>query len=41
MKVGVVAMLPQIAAGAAIIFIGRSADRRGRHVTHVVAVLGG
>ncbi|MER6356150.1 MFS transporter [Streptomyces sp. NPDC001634] len=40
MKVGVVAMLPQIAAGAAIIFIGRSADRRGRHVTHMVAVLG-
>jgi MFS family permease len=40
MKVGLVAMLPQIAAGLAIILIGRSADRRGRHITHMVAVLG-
>ncbi|MGI5144256.1 MFS transporter [Streptomyces sp. CA-106110] len=40
MKVGLVAMLPQIAAGLAIILIGRSADRHGRHATHMVAVLG-
>lgn len=39
MQVGVVAILPQIAAGVAIILIGRSADRRGGHVTHMVAVL--
>ncbi|MEU9444506.1 MFS transporter [Streptomyces sp. NPDC048304] len=40
MKVGLVAILPQIAAGLAIVLIGRSADRRGRHITHMVAVLG-
>ncbi|MEU9207614.1 MFS transporter [Streptomyces sp. NPDC048415] len=40
MKVGLVAMLPQIAAGLAIILIGRSADRHGRHITHMSAVLG-
>jgi MFS family permease len=40
LSVGLVAMLPQVAAGAAIILIGRSADRRGGHVTHMVAVLG-
>ncbi|MDX6314757.1 MAG: hypothetical protein QOF44_4221 [Streptomyces sp.] len=40
MKVGLVAILPQIAAGVAIILIGRSADRHGRHITHMCAVLG-
>jgi MFS family permease len=40
MQVGVVAMLPQIAAGVAIILVGRSADRRGSHVAHMVVVLG-
>ncbi|TCO60637.1 MFS transporter [Actinocrispum wychmicini] len=39
MQVGFVAILPQIAAGIAIILIGRSADRRGGHVAHMVAVL--
>jgi MFS family permease len=39
MQVGLVAMLPQLAAGAAIILIGRSADRHGRHVIHMSAVL--
>ncbi|MEV6742229.1 MFS transporter [Streptomyces sp. NPDC051104] len=40
MKVGLVAMLPQVAAGLAIVLIGRSADRHGRHTTHMFAVLG-
>jgi MFS family permease len=40
MQVGLVAMLPQVAAGAAIILVGRSADRRGRHVAHMSVVLG-
>jgi MFS family permease len=40
MQVGLVAMLPQVAAGLAIILVGRSADRRGRHVAHMSAVLG-
>ena len=40
MQVGLVAMMPQIAAGAAIILVGRSADRRGRHVAHMSVVLG-
>ncbi|MFI9503448.1 MFS transporter [Nocardia sp. NPDC052566] len=40
MKVGLVAMLPQIAAGIAIILVGRSADRRGGHVAHMSIVLG-
>jgi MFS family permease len=40
MQVGLVAMLPQIAAGIAIVLIGRSADRHGRHITHMSAVLG-
>lgn len=40
MKVGIVAMLPQIAAGIAIIMVGRSADRRGGHVAHMSLVLG-
>ncbi|MCU1643214.1 MAG: major facilitator transporter [Nocardia sp.] len=40
LKVGLVAVLPQIAAGIAIILIGRSADRRGRHVAHMALVLG-
>ncbi|WP_445162985.1 MFS transporter [Mycobacterium sp. Dal123C01] len=39
MQVGFVAMLPQIAAGIAIIAVGRSADRRGRHVAHMAGVL--
>ncbi|GHJ39247.1 MFS transporter [Streptomyces sp. TS71-3] len=39
MQVGLVAILPQIAAGLAIIMVGRSADRRGRHPTHMFAVL--
>ena len=39
-QVGFVAMLPQIAAGVAIILVGRSADRRGRHVAHMSGVLG-
>jgi MFS family permease len=39
MKVGLVAMVPQIAAALAIIWIGRSADRRGRHIAHMVGVL--
>nr|WTB31330.1 MFS transporter [Streptomyces sp. NBC_00830] len=38
--VGFVAILPQVAAGIAIILIGRSADRHGRHITHVSSVLG-
>jgi MFS family permease len=40
MQVGFVAILPQIAAGVAIVLVGRSADRRGRHVAHMVVVLG-
>jgi MFS family permease len=40
MQVGLVAMLPQVAAGAAIILVGRSADRRGGHVAHMSVVLG-
>jgi MFS family permease len=40
MQVGLVAMLPQVAAGLAIILVGRSADRRGAHVAHMSAVLG-
>ncbi|MEC3956434.1 MFS transporter [Nocardia sp. CDC153] len=40
MKVGLVAILPQIAAGAAIILVGRSADRRGGHIAHMSVVLG-
>jgi MFS family permease len=40
MQVGLVAILPQVAAGLAIILVGRSADRRGRHVAHMSAVLG-
>jgi MFS family permease len=40
MKVGLVAILPQVAAGVAIILVGRSADRRGRHVAHMSVVLG-
>lgn len=40
MQVGFVAILPQIAAGAAIILVGRSADRRGSHVAHMSVVLG-
>jgi MFS family permease len=40
MQVGLVAMLPQVAAGLAIILVGRSADRRGGHVAHMSAVLG-
>jgi len=39
MQVGLVAMLPQVAAGLAIILIGRSADRRGGHVAHMSLVL--
>lgn len=40
MQVGLVAILPQIAAGIAIIMVGRSADRRGGHVAHMSTVLG-
>lgn len=40
MQVGFVAMVPQIASGVAIILVGRSADRRGRHVAHMSGVLG-
>ncbi|MDT7763961.1 MAG: hypothetical protein QOC63_3381 [Mycobacterium sp.] len=40
MQVGFVAILPQIAAGVAIILVGRSADRRGRHIAHMSVVLG-
>jgi len=40
MQVGLVAMLPQLAAGLAIILVGRSADRRGGHVAHMSVVLG-
>ena len=40
MQVGFVAILPQIAAGVAIILVGRSADRRGSHVAHMSVVLG-
>ena len=40
MQVGFVAILPQIAAGAAIILVGRSADRRGNLVAHMSVVLG-
>ena len=40
MKVGLVAILPQLAAALAIIMVGRSADRRGRHVAHMAGVLG-
>jgi MFS family permease len=39
MQVGLVAMLPQVAAGFAIVLVGRSADRRGRHVAHMSLVL--
>ncbi|MFF1643175.1 MFS transporter [Streptomyces sp. NPDC058246] len=40
LKVGIFAILPQIAAGVAIVLIGRSADRRGGHITHMASVLG-
>ncbi len=40
MKVGLVAILPQLAAGVAIILVGRSADRRGGHIAHMSLVLG-
>jgi MFS family permease len=40
MQVGFVAILPQIAAGVAIILVGRSADRRGSLVAHMSVVLG-
>src|SRR5260370_1577276 len=40
MQVGFVAILPQIAAGAAIILVGRAADRRGSHIAHMSVVLG-
>ncbi|WP_067541506.1 MFS transporter [Nocardia crassostreae] len=40
MKVGLVAMLPQLAAGIAIIAVGCSADRRGGHIAHMAVVLG-
>lgn len=40
LQVGLVAMLPQVAAGIAIMLVGRSADRRGGHVAHMSAVLG-
>jgi MFS family permease len=40
MQVGFVAILPQVAAGVAIILVGRSADRRGSHVAHMSVVLG-
>ncbi|MFI6165409.1 MFS transporter [Nocardia sp. NPDC051052] len=40
LKVGFVAILPQIAAGVAIILIGRSADKRGGHIAHMALVLG-
>jgi MFS family permease len=40
MQVGFLAMLPQVAAGFAIILVGRSADRRGNHVAHMSVVLG-
>lgn len=40
MQVGLVAILPQLASGLAIILIGRSADRRGGHVAHMSIVLG-
>ena len=40
MQVGLVAILPQIAAGVAIVLVGRSADRRGSHVAHMSVVLG-
>jgi MFS family permease len=40
MQVGLVAMLPQIAAGVAIILVGRSADRRGSHIADMAMVLG-
>jgi MFS family permease len=40
MQVGIVAMLPQVAAGIAIILVGRSADRTGKHVAHMSIVLG-
>src|SRR5260370_32728510 len=40
MQVVFVAILPQIAAGVAIILVGRSADRRGSHVAHMSVVLG-
>ncbi|MGX1778747.1 MFS transporter [Nocardia brasiliensis] len=40
MKVGLVAILPQLAAGVAIILIGRSADKRGGHIAHMSLVLG-
>jgi MFS family permease len=39
MQVGFVAILPQIAAGVAIILVGRSADRQGSHVAHMSIVL--
>ncbi|AYF76477.1 MFS transporter [Nocardia yunnanensis] len=39
LTVGLVAILPQLAAGAAIILVGRSADRRGGHIAHMSVVL--
>ncbi|WP_405495291.1 MFS transporter [Nocardia sp. NBC_00511] len=39
LTVGLIAILPQLAAGAAIILVGRSADRRGGHIAHMSVVL--
>jgi MFS family permease len=39
MQVGLIAMIPQVAAAIAIIMVGRSADKRGGHVAHMSAVL--
>jgi MFS family permease len=39
-EVGLAAMLPAVASGVAIVLVGRSADRRGRHITHIAAILG-
>jgi MFS family permease len=40
LEVGLAAMLPAIGSAVAIVLIGRSADRRGRHITHIAATLG-
>jgi MFS family permease len=39
-EVGLAAMLPAIGSAVAIVLIGRSADRRGKHITHIAAILG-
>jgi MFS family permease len=40
LEVGLAAMLPAVGSAVAIVLIGRSADRHGRHIAHIAATLG-